>query len=211
MKTENLPALFWLGDSISLHYYPHLAKYLEGVAQLEVRGGYKEAILDINHPRGANCGDSSMVLAFLKTMLSRPDFRPQWVVFNCGLHDIKTDPATGQRQVDTAEYRENLEKIVALIREQGRTPVWITTTPVDDARHHEHSPEVSRFQKNVYSYNEVAQDVMDKQGVHTFGLHDFTTRIEGELYMDHVHYTDSVRQLQAAYLAGQMECLLKGG
>jgi len=209
MKKENLPSLFWLGDSISVHYYPYLAKYLDGVARLEVRGGYREAVENINHPRGSNCGDSSMVLAFLETLLARPDFEPQWIVFNCGLHDIKTDPATGQRQVDIGDYASNLGKIISLIRAHGKAPVWITTTPVDDARHHAHSPEVSRFQKDVDIYNELARQLMVAQGVPIFGLHDFTARLEGELYMDHVHYTDEVRQLQAAYLTGQMERLLQ--
>jgi lysophospholipase L1-like esterase len=209
MKNESLPSLFWLGDSISVHYYPYLARYLEGVACLEVRSGYREAVENINHPRGSNCGDSSMVLAFLESLLAHPDFEPTWIVFNCGLHDIKTDPATGQRQVDTVDYVSNLGKIISLIRSHQKTPVWITTTPVDDARHHEHCPEVSRFQRDVDTYNALARDIMVEQGVPIFGLHDFTARLEGELYMDHVHYTDQVRQIQAAYLTGQMERLLQ--
>lgn len=208
MKNTSLPNIFWLGDSITLHYYPYLARYLQEVARLEARSGYREAVQDINHPRGANCGDSSMVYAFLQTMLPRSEFSSQWIVFNCGLHDIKTDPASGQRQVEPDDYARNLDGIIGLIRAHYKAPVWISTTPVDDARHREHCPEVSRFQKDVDTYNELARQVMEAQGVPAFGLHDFTTRLEGELYMDHVHYTDSIRQLQAAYLAGQMERLL---
>lgn len=209
MKNEKLPSLFWLGDSISVHYYPYLAKYLEGVASLEVRSGYREAVENINHPLGSNCGDSSMVLAFLETLLARPDFRAQWIVFNCGLHDIKTDPSTGLRQVDTVDYTDNLGKIINLILAHKKFPVWITTTPVDDAQHHQHCPEVSRFQKDVDTYNALAQNIMVEHSVPVFDLHGFTARVEEELYMDHVHYTDHVRKLQAAYLTGQMERLLQ--
>lgn len=208
MKQTDLPILFCLGDSIALHYYPHLARFLEGTASVEVRQGYLEALEDINHPRGSNCGDSSMVFAFLETLLKRPGFQPHCVVFNCGLHDIKTDPTSGMRQVDIDDYSQNLEKIVQLLHASHTRPLWITTTPVDDAQHHRYCPEVSRFQRDVDAYNERARQVMAKAQVPCIDLHRFTLRLKGELYMDHVHYTDAVRELQAAYLAGQIERLL---
>ena len=209
MSGSTTPHLFWVGDSIALHYQPYLISALEGVARVEFRSGYREAVKDLDHPRGANCGDSSMVLPFLRSLLARPDFDARWIVFNCGLHDIKTDPATGRRQVDVAEYGQNLRQIVALIREYCREPVWVMTTPVDDARHHEFCPEISRFERDVLVYNEEARRVMTEARVPMIDLHRFTKTLGGELYMDHVHYTEEIRRVQAAWLAGQVEGLLK--
>lgn len=150
-----------------------------------------------------------MVLPFLRSLLARPDFGAQWIVFNCGLHDIKTDPTTGRRQVDVAEYVENLRQIVGLIREYCREPVWVATTPVEDARHHQFCPEISRFERDVLAYNEAALGVMSEARVPVIDLHRFTKTLGAELYMDHVHYTEEIRRVQAAWLAGQMERILK--
>jgi len=209
MSTKNLPRIFWIGDSVALHYGPYLAQYLHGIAEIEVRQGYLEAIKNLDHPRGQNCGDSSMVLGFVEVLLRRPEFRPAWVFFNCGLHDIKTDPASGQRQIGPENYTKNLKKILRLILEAGKTPVWLTTTPVDDVRHRRYCPEVHRFRRDVDAYNEKAREVMETLGVVVFDLHGFTSRLEGELYKDHVHFTEPIRRLQAAYLAGRAQGLLQ--
>ncbi len=210
MKQTELPRLLWLGDSIFVHYRPYLLRFLEGVAEIETRNGYREALENLDHPRGTNCGDSSMVLAFLQHVLAKPEFKARCLVINCGLHDIKTEPGSSRCQVSLAEYEENLMAILRLRREYGLSLVWIATTPVVDARHQKHCPEVHRHERDVLAYNAAAEKLMRADGVPVLDLHRFTSCLEGELYIDHVHYTEEVRALQAAFLSGHMERIFEG-
>lgn len=210
MQTR-LPRIFWIGDSIAVHYRPWLLRNLEGVAEIETRGGYSEALKDLDHPRGSNCGDSTMALAFLKVLVEREDFASfNWVVFNCGLHDIRRDPATDAIQVPLQEYRETLSGILELVRKHGKRPVWITTTAVDDERHLRCYPggEIIRRNCDVLAYNAAALEIMTEAKVPVIDLNRFTAGLDGELYNDHVHYFDEVRQQQAAFVSGHVERLL---
>jgi hypothetical protein len=58
--------IYVLGDSISMQYGPSLEAYLEGVISYSRKEGEEEALLNLDNPRGANGGDSGMVLTFLK-------------------------------------------------------------------------------------------------------------------------------------------------
>ncbi|MBK1859950.1 SGNH/GDSL hydrolase family protein [Cerasicoccus arenae] len=182
--------------------------YLKGVAKVTTRNGYKEALRNLDHPQGANCGDSSMVLAFLKQILPTAEFTAKWVILNCGLHDIKTDWQTEQRQIELNDYIRNLKSVVTLMREYDISLVWISTTPVDDERHQKHCPEIHRHQCDVDAYNLAAEDVMLHAGVPIIDLHRFTETLEGELYCDHVHFNEVIRSWQAAFLVGHIERIL---
>ena len=64
---HSLPTLFVLGDSISIHYGPYLQKASKGFLQYDRKqgaSGVEENNMDV--ATGANGGDSSMVLAYLK-------------------------------------------------------------------------------------------------------------------------------------------------
>ncbi len=202
-----IPSILLIGDSIAFHYQPYLKCYLGDQIDLRTKQGYREALEDLNHPRGANCGDSSQVLAFLTGLFQHAELRPNIVLFNCGLHDIKMDPSTEQLQVEPEAYRRNLEGILAVAKNHAIRPLWITTTPVDDFRHRRFSPEVLRREREVIRYNAIAAELMEANEVATADLHRFTRSLEGDIYTDHVHYTEEVRRLQAGYLAGWLRAL----
>jgi hypothetical protein len=88
---------------------------------------------------GANGGDSRHCLEYLHSEAKKGDPRIVGAVFllNCGLHDMRTDPKTGAKQVPIDVYKSNLYELVAVARgELGASAVvWMRTTPVDDAIH----------------------------------------------------------------------------
>ena len=128
--------IFVIGDSISIHYGPALEASLKGLGiGYDRKTGLDAAREDMDVARGANGGDSARVLAYLRQCATRgPAITADTLLVNCGLHDIKTDPATGRRQVPIEAYRDNLEAIVMLATGAlARRMVWIRTTPATSA------------------------------------------------------------------------------
>ena len=207
--------IYVIGDSISIQYGPHLARFLEGMADYARKEGEEEALLNLDKPVGANGGDSSMVRAFLEAKARAGGIDAELLLVNCGLHDIKADPATGARQVPIGDYVENLRAIVRTVAEMGRgrgaapggpekSPrlVWIRTTPCDEAVHNARSVGFHRFAADCDAYNRAADEVMAAAGVPSIDLHTFTLALGPELYCDHVHFIEPVREKQAAFIAG---------
>ncbi len=214
-----LPRLYLIGDSISIHYWPYLKKYLHRIFVCSRKEGEEEALLNLDNPQGANGGDSSMVLAFLKAKQAAGGLDADVVLLNCGLHDIKTNPKTGARQVPIERYRLNLRRIVRLVRQMGPELVWVNTTPCDEAVHNRPGISFHRFSADCDSYNAAADKIMASLGVEIVDLHRFTRNLGQDLYCDHVHFREPVREKQAAYITGWLanrkECrgrrLKKGG
>ena len=206
--------IFIIGDSISIHYGPALEASLKGLdIGYSRKTGLDAAQQDMNVGRGANGGDSAMVLAYLRQRATRgPAIAADTLLVNCGLHDIKTDPATGRRQVPIEAYRGNLEAIVMLATGAlARRMVWIRTTPCDDRIHNGRCSEFHRFAADCDAYNQAADAVMAARGVPVIDLHAFTRSLGQELFCDHVHFTEPVRRLQAAYIAGWLQCFRDSG
>lgn len=208
---ESLPKLFLLGDSISILYTPYLAKDLSN----NFRFSRKESIgtgptyldfptgnPDADYMANANGGDSRMVLAYLRARFAEKDFRADVLVLNCGLHDIKRNPTTNDVEVRAEEYRGNLVAIQELIRGKKMDLIWINTTPVDDAIHNSRMHEYHRFDVDVREYNAISAEVFGRTHTPTVDLYTFTKRLGSEHYIDHVHYDEPTRALQAAYIAG---------
>ena len=60
-----------------------------------------------------------------------------------------------------------------------------------------------RYGEDVLLYNGIAEKAMAESGVPAIDLFAFTSKLGGrEIYEDHVHFTQPVRQLQAAFIAG---------
>ena len=220
------PTLFILGDSISIQYGSFLEQMLAGRYFCDRKGsellsaqGAEEGQENIlgrlaamdSSLEAINGGDSYTVLAYLEgKRTSKP---PNWTVLllNCGLHDIRTDPEAGARQVEPEIYAENLTKLLHLAARLSRWVVWLRTTPVVDARHQRLNPEFQRFNADVERYNQIADALVDQFGIPKIDLYRFTYRLSSSfesldaLYSDHVHFIEPVRQLQAAYLAGWLE------
>lgn len=213
-----MPHLFVVGDSISLHYGPYLEEAVRGRfvysrkrAEPEGAGGPGAASLDHPHgPFGENAGDSTMVLAYLTARPNVVD-AADVLLLNCGLHDLKVSKATGRHQVPLGTYRDTLTRIVRALAHSRARLVWCTTTPVDDLTHARHGHELAftRCQADVLRYNATATGVMTAAGVPIIDLHAHTLSLatDGDLaglYVDHAHFTATVRAVQAGFIADRL-------
>jgi len=127
--------VYVLGDSISIQYGPYLAQYLAGFMPYNRKSETDEAELKLDDPQGANGGDSRMVRRFLQAMRDHNGLAADLLLLNCGLHDIKTDPGNGAKQVPLPVYRDNLQAIIKLAAELRLALVWLRTTPCDERVH----------------------------------------------------------------------------
>lgn len=204
-----LPSIFLIGDSISIQYGPHLEEYLAGLVAFDRKSDDGEAEKNLDVPVGANGGDSRMVLAYLQKKSREATFHPDYLVLNCGLHDIKHDPQTGVIQVTEKEYRENLLSIIELMKAKNIGLIWIRTTAVVDSIHNSKSKSIRRYATDVAAYNKIADEVFTTHGIPMIDLFDFTQKLGNEQFIDHVHYNEPTRSLQAAYIAGYLQSYVK--
>jgi lysophospholipase L1-like esterase len=197
-----------IGDSISIQYGPYLKQYLSSMVDYTRKEGEAEALLNLDKPQGANGGDSSMVLSFLNGLAKTGGVGADWMLVNCGLHDFRRDPATRALQVPIEAYEQNLCSILAVIRSMNVKPIWIRTTPCDEAQHNRR-PKMAfhRFAADCEAYNAIADRVMQAAKVPSIDLYTFTRNLGPDLYCDHVHFHDHIRQKQAAFIAGWLNGL----
>jgi len=194
--------IYVLGDSISLHYGPYLETALRGVMDYARKEGDEEALLNLDRPQGSNGGDSSLVLSFLQGKVASGGIDADLLLLNCGLHDVKTHPVTGVRQVALSQYEENLRAILKTVSTLRPRLVWIRTTPSDDAVHNHEGMGFHRFAADVVAYNRAADRIMAEAGVPSIDLNTFTGNLGPDLYCDHIHFRESIREQQAAFIAG---------
>lgn len=204
-KESPLPSLYLVGDSISIDYHETLAALCEGHYTYWRKGGLEQARGDLDTAQGANGGDSARVLAHLREIFAaQPDVADTFLV-NCGLHDIKTNPQTRERQVTLPAYRRHLDSIVSLVTGAGKRLIWITTTPVDEVQHQRHSQSFHRYEGDLAAYNAVAREIMDKHGIAIIDLHAFTSGLGGDIYRDHVHFKPEISARQAAFIRESLD------
>ena len=134
--------------------------------------GRAEINLDI--PMGANGGDSRMVLTYVQTKLKDPNFKPDYLLLNCGLHDIKRNPVSNKIQVGEIEYRENLLAIYRLLKSKKIQLIWVRTTPVVDRIHNKTQMEFFRFDSDVQAYNKIADELCRINRIPIIDLYSFT-------------------------------------
>jgi len=208
---QQRPRLFLVGDSISIYYTPYLGADVANEYQFSRKTSpTPESIpVQLGDPN-VQGGDSRNVLKYLKTRYAEAGFRPDVVVVNCGLHDIKRIPATNAIAVDAREYHDNLAAILALVRANGGQLLWVNTTPVDDARHNALSKESFRYNADVERYNEIAQELFHNSRVPVIDLYGFTAHFGNTHYIDHVHFDEPTRALQAAFIAGYLNAYRTG-
>jgi lysophospholipase L1-like esterase len=203
------PKLFLIGDSISVQYRPYLKDYLAGIADMDGKQDDGQAEKNLDVPAGANGGDSRMVFAYLRSKFKNPAFKPDFLLLNCGLHDIKHDPETGVIQVTEDDYRKNLEGIVKLLRQNKVQLIWIRTTWVVDDIHNRKSSSIRRYEADVLKYNAIADEVCRKNKIPSIDLYTFSKQQGMEHIADHVHFDEPTRALQAAYIAGFVQSILQ--
>ena len=188
-----------LGDSITYYAFPYLEQAVSGKIQVTRKGMGVYFDGDMNTDSIINGGDSACVRDYLQK--DAPDF--DVLVFNCGLHDIKT--VNGVPQQTAAEYRDNLETVLTQMETAGKPVIWISSTPVNDALHAQRCKDFGRSDRDIRAYNAIAHEVMQSHGVPEIDLYTFTAQLGGEeLYRDHIHYIEAICQKQAAYVADHL-------
>lgn len=197
--------IFVIGDSISIHYGPYLKKYTAGKFDYDRKRDQGEAMQDLDNPVGANGGNSRMVAEYLTELLQSDSPKPDIFLINCGLHDIKTNPKTGQKDISEEEYTRNIQKIIEIVHQAGRQMIWIQSTPVNDSIHNSKRIGFYRYNQDVLRYNAIADSLCQENGVSVIDLYAFSEKFPLEAYQDHVHYSLMYRELQGAYIAGFLE------
>jgi lysophospholipase L1-like esterase len=191
----SLPNVLLLGDSISIGYTLPVRQLLKGQANVfrpVTATGAAE-----------NCSDTGKGVTELDRWLA---MAPKWEVihFNWGLHDLKhmkddkpsldpNDPPL--RSVE--EYRANLEKIVARLKQTGARLVFATTTPVVPG-----TGNPFRSPDDPPRYNAAAVAVMKANGV---GVNDLFGAVQPRLaevqLPKNVHFTAAGYDLLAQQVA----------
>ncbi len=186
------PRVLVIGDSISAGYTPLVKQILAGkvsVERIETNGG-----------------DSKRVAENLESWLSKGPY--DLVTVNCGLHDLKY---TTDYQVPPKAYRANLEQIATRMKARRQKWLWVTTTPVDDARHATRKAGFERVEKNVEAYNRISTPLMKKRKVPICDLHALVEK-EGRarlLGKDGVHYTPEGYRVLAERVAEAIQAELR--
>ncbi|MCC5843006.1 MAG: hypothetical protein JJU05_02015 [Verrucomicrobia bacterium] len=204
------PSIYLVGDSISIQYHPFLEVLLREGYVYRRKGGLDVANRNLDAAQGANGGDSEKVLEHLREEL-QAGLPESAVAVNCGLHDIKRNPDTGEIQVPPDRYRANLLEIAALLRYAGKRLIWITTTPLDETRHLRCNSAFHRREADLAEYNRISKEVMRDSGVSIIDLYDFTATLPGELYKDHVHFHPAISRAQAGFLRREFDRILRTG
>lgn len=207
MKTAPI-VIYSVGDSISVQYGEYLGGMLGEKFQVVRRSGDREAQENLNIPKGSNSGDSGRVLEYLKARMGVGNFRPDLMILNCGLHDVKRLTPDVAAQVPIAAYRANLKELSTQLKLHGIPAAWIRTTHLNDLIHNK-NPSLGffRFSADVEAYNRVADEVMKAADIPVIDLEGFTKGLgtDDVLFCDHVHFQENVRRMQAAYLAGWIQ------
>lgn len=203
---NHLPRVFVLGASFTVHMGPHMEKALEGRFHYDRKrdSGGQRAEDNLDIPRGANAGDSGMVLAYLRLRRETDPLPPGVLVINCGLHDIKTKPGTGEKQIPLPRFRENLAAILEEAKAMDQKVAWLRLTPVVDEVHNARSKAFHRFAADVAVYNAAADEIMRAAGVEIIDTHSFCLQFVPHALIDHIHYTEEARKQQGEFIAREI-------
>jgi len=201
--------IFLIGDSISIEYGPYLKEYTSDFADMERKENDGLARSNLDVPMGANGGDSRMVLDYLSYKLQEPDFSPDYVLLNCGLHDIKRNPQTYEIQISDLTYCHNLVEIIDLLKKKHIQPIWIRTTWVVDSIHNAKSKAFYRYNADVCYYNKMADSICLKHKIPIIDLYTFTVNQGVEKMRDHVHYISEAQKEQAEFIANELKRYIK--
>lgn len=203
-----LPSVFVIGSSATLLMHPHLEAMLRGICRYS-RKGHEEpalaaALHDTGAPADAVAGDTSMILAYLAALGRTGRFAADAALVHAGLHDIKRDRSTGAIRVPVERYKANVEVIADWFAGRRIRLLWLRSGPLDEALHNARSRDFARYEADLLACNRAADEVLGPRGVPVLDLEGFTRRLGpmARLLKDHVHFTDEVVRLQAAFVAG---------
>jgi lysophospholipase L1-like esterase len=185
--------VYVLGDSISMAYGPALE------AALAEHG--------LSYARKDGNGRSSRDVALhVRRMLRDPDWRPERVLLNAGMHDVRREDR-GPCLVSLADYRLHLTDAVTLLQREGIRVVWVTTTPVNEAMRCARRPNAPAWNRDIDAYNAAARAVMAAHGVPIVDLHRFTRERAAAgtpTWTDGTHYLPDVAEAQGRFVAAAL-------
>ncbi|MDF7802153.1 Ig-like domain-containing protein, partial [Pontiellaceae bacterium B1224] len=175
------PNVLLIGDSISNAYTVQVRKSLAGRADV------------FRIP--SNGKDTWFGLENLDDWLAMTPAQWDLIHFNWGLWDLcyrnpestnqgYRDKVDGTLTTTTTEYKDNMEQIVARMKQTGATLMWCATTPVPEG-------ELGRFEGDDLIYNAIAESIMTTNGIAINDLHSYALLGLPEIqaaYGD-VHYT----------------------
>jgi len=200
-----------VGDSIRLDYGKYLKNYLKDDIELYGRPDEESAYKNLDIAVGANGGCSNRVLDYVKEMVESDSFNFDYFVFNCGLHDIIRIRPEEKIVTDEETYRYNLSEILRIAAERKIKCAFISTTPAEKNRYSE-DIYFCREYEDVLRYNQIAREVMTEFDVSIIDLFTFTESlglVGDDLFRDHAHFRENVIQLQAAYISGAINSIVK--
>ena len=160
-RDNKLPRILLIGDSISIGYTKPVIELLKGKAEV--------------HRVKGNAGHTGMGLARLPKWLDAKHGQWDVIHFNWGLWDLcyrnpksKTqghrDKVNGNVTHTPEQYRENLEKIVLVLKKTNAKLIWALTTPVPEN-------EAGRKVGDDVIYNQIAAEVMKRHNIAINDLH----------------------------------------
>lgn len=200
--------VFVYGDSISVHYGPALKKSLPGWCEFDRKGGVARALENLDNPLGSNGGDSEMMLNYFRDRTQKKGgWHPDLILMNAGLHDIKRAPnLASPTRISLEDYSKNLRETLDLLARMEIAVAWMRTTPLSEAIHNVAAfPGFYRFERDLVDFNSAADSLMASRGIPLIDLAGFTFAQASnisDLFCDHVHFRESIRDLQGAFLAG---------
>ncbi|MGH4119547.1 SGNH/GDSL hydrolase family protein [Clostridium sp.] len=198
--------IFVIGDSVSIHYGPYLKNNIKDKFEYDRKRGIEQAITDLDNPIGANAGDSLMVMNYLEQE-RKQNKNYDILLINCGLHDVRRDRDLNKLQVELNVYKMNLKRIIAISNLMANKIIWIGLTPVIDEIHNARTEGVLRYSKDVYAYDIAAKEIMCNYNIPCIDMYDFTKNLGRDIYFDHVHFKEKIRELQAAFIAGYLNSI----
>lgn len=197
---QSLPRVLLIGDSISIGYTKAVVERMKGKA-------------DVQRVKG-NAGHTQMGLARLPEWINAENGRWDVIHFNWGLWDLcyrnpdsKTqghrDKVNGTLTHSPKEYRDNLQKIVAMLQQTGAKLIWASITPVP-------AGEAGRKVGDDLIYNRVAAEVMKEHDIPINDLHDLMIPHMETMTVapGNVHFTTEGSQLLAEKVASAIEKVL---
>lgn len=196
-QTDRLPRVLLIGDSISIGYTRPVMKLLEGKAEVQrVKG---------------NAGHTGMGLDRLPKWLDAKHGKWDVIHFNWGLWDLcyrnpesktqgRRDKVNGKLTHTPEQYRENLEKIVVILKKTNAKLIWASTTPVPEG-------EAGRKVGDDTIYNRIAMEVMKKHDIPINDLHAVMAPKMKSLTTapGNVHFKPEGYQLLAKKVASEIE------
>lgn len=200
--------VFVIGDSVSIHYGPYLKTMIADKFDYDRKRGIGEALLDLDKPVGVNAGDSGMILGYLMEENEKNTVY-DILLINCGLHDVRIDRYSNKIQVELEQYKKNLIRIIDIAKTMANKVIWIGLTPIIDEIHNDREVGFLRYNKDIIAYDTVAKEIMDEYNIPCLDMYNFTKNLGSDIYLDHVHFKEEVRKLQAAFIARYLNCFVR--